>query len=286
MSIKVTEAKAADMAQIAQMQAVILGIMKAIDKVCREHNLQYFMIAGTMLGAIRHKGFIPWDDDADVALPRPDYDVLMAHANEWLPEEYELVEAGTTPCYPYQFARVQDKRTTYITRRCFNFAGGIPVDVFPLDGMTTHKLKRYIHYKKYNFFKRLYYYSVRDPYKHGKCISAMLVLACHKLLSRKWLHHKLDCIQKEFPYHASELVADHDNKPCRGILPKDVYGTPTPYAFAGATLMGVAKPHEYLSCCYGRYMEMPRRRPLLNYRYVDVARPYATFGWSLLDQKS
>src|SRR3712207_2555288 len=116
MPIKVTEAKEEDMAQIAQIQTVILGIMKAIDKVCREHNLQYFMIAGTMLGAIRHQNFIPWDDDADVALPRPDYDVLMAHANEWLPKEYELVEAGTTPDYPYQFARVQDKRTTYITK--------------------------------------------------------------------------------------------------------------------------------------------------------------------------
>ena len=53
-----------------EMQQIILGILKAIDKVCREHNLQYFMIAGTMLGAVRHHGFIPWDDDADVDLPR------------------------------------------------------------------------------------------------------------------------------------------------------------------------------------------------------------------------
>ena len=73
-----------------EMQRIILGILEAIDKVCRKHNLQYFMIAGTMLGAVRHHGFIPWDDDADVALPRHDYEVLLAHANEWLPEEYEL----------------------------------------------------------------------------------------------------------------------------------------------------------------------------------------------------
>ena len=75
-----------------EMQRIILGILEAIDKVCRKHNLQYFMIAGTMLGAVRHHGFIPWDDDADVALPRHDYEVLLAHANEWLPEEYELVD--------------------------------------------------------------------------------------------------------------------------------------------------------------------------------------------------
>ena len=55
----------------------LLGILLAIDKVCREHNLRYYLVAGTMLGAVRHKGFIPWDDDADIALPRKDYDVLV-----------------------------------------------------------------------------------------------------------------------------------------------------------------------------------------------------------------
>ena len=125
-----------------EMQRIILGILEAIDKVCRKHNLQYFMIAGTMLGAVRHHGFIPWDDDADVALPRHDYEVLLAHANEWLPEEYELVDYEKDSHYPYQFARIQDKRTTYILRRSFKFLGGIPVDVFPIDGMTENRLAR------------------------------------------------------------------------------------------------------------------------------------------------
>ena len=127
------------------MQHIILGILKAIDKVCREHNLQYFMIAGTMLGAVRHHGFIPWDDDADVALPRHDYEVLLAHANEWLPEEYELVDYTKQTITPHQFARIQDKRTTYILRRSFKFLGGIPVDVFPIDGMTENRLARKYH---------------------------------------------------------------------------------------------------------------------------------------------
>ena len=71
--------------QTRELQKYILDMLIAIDQVCREHNLCYYLIAGTMLGAVRHKGFVPWDDDADVALPRKDYNEFVKHANEWLP---------------------------------------------------------------------------------------------------------------------------------------------------------------------------------------------------------
>ena len=69
----------------------ILKIAKAVDAVCETHNLRYYIWAGTMIGAIRHKGFIPWDDDLDIAMPRADYNLLVEHAAEWLPEPYEMV---------------------------------------------------------------------------------------------------------------------------------------------------------------------------------------------------
>lgn len=65
---------------IRPLQLRILDILMAVDKVCKEHNLRYYIIAGTLLGAVRHKGFIPWDDDLDIGMPRADYDLLMAHA--------------------------------------------------------------------------------------------------------------------------------------------------------------------------------------------------------------
>lgn len=67
---------------IRPLQLRILKNLLAVDKVCKEHNLRYYIMAGTMLGAVRHKGFIPWDDDLDIGMPRADYDLLMANAKE------------------------------------------------------------------------------------------------------------------------------------------------------------------------------------------------------------
>ena len=70
---------------IDALHTKVLGILKAVHGVCLEHGLHYYIWAGTMIGAVRHKGFIPWDDDLDIAMPRRDYDLLVAHAKEWLP---------------------------------------------------------------------------------------------------------------------------------------------------------------------------------------------------------
>ncbi len=260
-----------------EMQKYILDILLAIDKVCREHNLDYYLIAGTMLGAVRHKGFVPWDDDADVALPRKDYNILVEHANEWLPERYELVSGLQNPMYPYQFARIQDKETTYILRRQFDFVGGIPVDVFPLDGMTPDKALQRKHYKRYRWGKKLLYFSTVDPMKHGYGLHYVFTKLMHRMVSQFKAHKNLNKIQMEFDYDASPLVADHDNDPSRGILPKEVYGKPTPIDFEGHKLMGVQDPHAYLSYCYGNYMELPKEIPPQNFRVLDMHLPYREY---------
>ena len=111
---------------IRPLQLRILQNLEAIHNVCAEHGLRYYLWAGTMLGAVRHKGFIPWDDDIDIAMPRRDYDLLMQNAREWLPEQYEVVSYETDPKnYPLPFAKLQDANTTLLERAHLSYLGGV-----------------------------------------------------------------------------------------------------------------------------------------------------------------
>ena len=179
--------------------------------------------------------------------------------------------------YPYQFARIQDKETTYILRRKFNFVGGLPVDVFPLDGMTPDKSLMHKHYRRYAIAKKLLYYSTVDPMKHGYGLRWAFAKLMHKVVSQDWAHRHMNNVQREFDYDRSPLVADHDNSPERGILPKEVYGKPTPVEFEGHQLMGVQDPDTYLRYCYGDYMKMPKQLPPQNFRYLDLHTPYREY---------
>ena len=76
--------------KIEDIHQRILKILVVVDKVCREHGIRYWLSDDTMLGAVRHGGFIPWDDDADIAMPRPDFQRFIEHGSEWLPKPFEL----------------------------------------------------------------------------------------------------------------------------------------------------------------------------------------------------
>lgn len=260
-----------------QVQARLLGILKAIDHVCREHHLTYYLLCGTMLGAVRHKGFIPWDDDADVGMPRDDYETLIAHADEWMPEGYELVSGRHTEGYPYPFARVQETGSTYRMHRSYDFVGGLPVDLFPLDGMVGDCAARRRHYRRYKRWRKVLYFIHTDPYKHGHGLRSMLTLLMRKLFSPDEVHRKLDEVRKEWSIDKTDLIADHDYKPDKGAMPKEWYGTPVAVAFEGCMLMGVARPDDYLRHLYGDYMQIPKEIPPQNYRYLDLNTPWREY---------
>lgn len=120
----------------AFLQARMLKLMKAVRDLCDRHGLRYFMIAGTMLGAARHRGFIPWDDDVDLAMPRADFEKFLSLADE-LPSEV-FCQAPDTGDYPLFIATVRENGT-FVDEllRNFNVHHGIGIDIFPLDACPT-----------------------------------------------------------------------------------------------------------------------------------------------------
>ncbi|MDD3036349.1 phosphorylcholine transferase LicD [Bacteroides sp.] len=263
---------------IRPLQLRILKILFTIDKVCKEHHLRYYIMAGTMLGAVRHKGFIPWDDDLDIGMPRKDYDLLMANAREWLPESYEAICAENDKEYPLPFAKIQDADTTLIERMHLKYLGGIYLDVFPLDGVPEDHFKQRIHFAKYEFYKRVLYLIHRDPYKHGKGPSSWVPLLCRKLFTPTDVQKAIKMVMIRYDFDQSTLVCDYDDG-MKGIMPKEILGAPTPISFEGEEVWGVQEYDTYLTQKYGDYMTIPKQsgQRQHNFHYLDLNKPYREF---------
>lgn len=257
---------------IKDIQAKLLDNLIAFDQICRQHNLTYYIEAGTLLGAVRHQGFIPWDDDVDVVMPRPDYDRLLAHAAEWLPAPYELHSGSSQQRYLHPFAKLVDASTTVVERR---YVMGVYVDIFPIDGMSASPLSQWCHLRRYHFLRKMLYFVCRDPHKHGCGPSAWLTSLVQKCYSYQGIHDKIARLQQQYDYRQCDLVIDHDFN-AKGIMPKNYLGTPTPITFESHTFMGVEHPHEYLTQCYGDYMTPPPPEQIHQhaFEFVDLARPY------------
>lgn len=125
-------------------------VLKFIDKICKKHNLVYFLMYGSLIGAIRDKGIIPWDDDIDVMMPRPDYDKLIKYCGEHEKELYpfKLFENSLIPEYPHPIARMSDMRYKIEFNNEKDYGIGLFVDIYPLDGIGNNFKQARLHIKK------------------------------------------------------------------------------------------------------------------------------------------
>lgn len=126
-------------ARMKAVWAVELDLLDRFISICKRHRLQYFVCAGTLLGAMRHRGFIPWDDDIDVALPRSDYDRFISVAARELSEPYYFMNRYTDPECGRDYSQIRNSRTSgisnYWVKRKARFNYGIMIDIFPLDNV-------------------------------------------------------------------------------------------------------------------------------------------------------
>ena len=122
------------------------AILKDIKKVCEELKLTYFLDGGTLLGAIRHNGFIPWDDDIDVSMPRPDYEIFIREYNKYCNKNYKLKSITTDLKYGIPYAKISDTTTILYKFGRNAFGQGLSVDIFPIDAYpnTQDEQKSYL----------------------------------------------------------------------------------------------------------------------------------------------
>lgn len=261
-----------------ELQLHIKDMLLAFDRICEEHGLHYYILFGTMLGAVRHKGFIPWDDDIDVGLPRPEYEMLVEHAHEWFPEPYEFVCYETDRNFLEGFGKMQDGSTTLMERKHIRYLGGAYIDIFPIDGISSSPLMQRIQYLKYSYYNKMCYFMKRDPFKHGHGPSSWIPLLVQHVYTNEGLMKRFRKVMMAYPYDSSTWVSSlHDGM--NSVMPKAVLGRQTPIEFEGEMVMGVERADEYLTREFGDYMQIPSedKRKSHSFYYLDLKKPYKEY---------
>lgn len=264
---------------IDELHRRLVPVLESIDGVCRQHGLRYYLWAGTMLGSIRHKGFIPWDDDMDIAMPRPDYEQLMAHCGEWMPAPFEIIGSHNRADYPFPFAKVIDGSTTVIERPDFPYPEGIYIDIFPIDGAPSDEKEAHRHLHRYHTWRHLLFLRGRNPFKHGHGPRSWWPLLLHKLFTLKWLQDKVQGLMKKYKYEESSYIIDYDFG-MKGIMEKSIVGEPKPCEFEGKMFQGVENPDRFLTHLYGDYMKLPPLEKQVQHKFY-----YINFNQSYHDYK-
>lgn len=255
--------------EMQKLHSYILEIMVAVDEFCRENNITYYLGEGTLLGAVRDGGFIPWDDDADIVMPREDYEKFLELASKGLKDGYQLDCLATNPKHWSIPSTVQITRHTEFEKEMFRNIAlncGPNIDIFPLDyapngvdrdlkirSKIIRTLKRTlwiktgIHTKsKYQSIKRklVYYYPCR-------LISALFsVKGLHRIINRLML--KTNDPENDYLVNFASLY--HVS---RETFKKEWYSTPAEVDFEGHKFYAPSDSDKVLKTLYRDYMTMP-----------------------------
>lgn len=268
------------MDNLSEIHNKLLIMFNKFHKICEENDLKYFMIGGTQLGAIRHKGFIPWDDDIDIGMPREDYNKFINLSYEKTLQDITISTHKNNNRYPYGYCKIYDKKTTlvedvYIKK---GLIGGIYIDVFRLDGIGDTTQKSYKVFKKINFLKKILGYK-NSNVKSKHLLKNIIHRLIRIIINRKFIISKID--KKLYNWNDSAFVVNaYGAWGSKEIMKKDIFGTPTLYAFEGHEFYGVEKYDEYLSNLYGNYMELPseeKRKTHHDYLYLNLNLPYEQY---------
>lgn len=236
-----------------EIKKIEIDILTEIDRFCTEKGLSYFLAYGTLLGAVRHGGFIPWDDDIDIVMPRKDYECLCGIFRS---SDYALIDSNTKG-YPYPFAKIFCKNTIIKEPITSRSLFGVYVDIFPLDGVPKKKTKKFL--GKVYFYKRIIkhkYSRMENENVLKRCFHRVYKLLCLPL-TYKWLSNRMNSLCKRVPFDDSGFVGNHVWGYEYKNFDLEWFSAFTPISFEGKKYRAPIGTKEFLEKNYGDYMSLP-----------------------------
>lgn len=267
---------------LSPLQEKLLEMLDWFHQYCVNNHIRYYVCAGTMLGAMRHKGFIPWDDDIDLIIPRPDYERLIRLFNKQI--EHYILETPYSgdDFFPYSYAKLYDTNTTMTEHLRRDCKRGISIDVFPLDGIGNSISEAKKNYEKFNRiqnFALTQICAVRNDRSKLKNLAITISrLIPEKFVDIKKLTIKMDKVSSSFGYENNDYVMNFTSTyRLKDVLPKYIYGDPVLYPFEGIMVYGVEKPNEYLTHLYGDWKKLPpkeKRHSAHDFEELNLEKSY------------
>ena len=258
--------------ELQRLQHVELDILKQAIAICDRHGLTYYMLGGTLLGAVRHHGFIPWDNDIDIGMPRPDYEKFLSYAKQELQSPYHLrtIEDSRAE-YVYYYARLENQDVKLLRSLSVKqVLISAWLDVFPLDGVPNDPQekkeweKRCFRSKQYFIMAQFPYYATpedpkkKKPFSHKIARFLFLHFHLHRLISTRWAWERLDSALKSSHYESCDSLINYCGAwGFKEMFPKSVYGSGRLYPFEDLMLNGPEDYDTVLSQMYGDYMTPP-----------------------------
>lgn len=246
---------------VEELHAKLLDMAKVFHDICQKHQIPYYMLGGTMLGAIRHKGFIPWDDDMDFGIPREHFENFQKACLDELPLCYKLHTVETSEYAALGINKLSDQSTKVVETYSVKSSEyiGINIDIFPLD--QTNNNTSFCSFNMYirGLFKLQKLLFIES--KNRPCLKKILANVIQSVfqISRKFIPSYITNIMKgRLSQKKKDYIINYFGAwGMKELLPKDVFGVPRLYKFDSIELYGVEKYDDYLKSLYGDYMQLP-----------------------------
>ena len=252
-----------EISTIDELKKIQIGILRHIDQLCRENHLKYFMSDGTLLGAVRHKGYIPWDDDLDIWMPRQDYERLERIMNGDN-SSYVVVNHKNTTGYIYAFGKAVDSRTVLKENMEVKCPMGVYVDIFPYDGLPGNCKKDYIRHvrrclylqnQRYRAFQG--FKGVKGTHTNGN-VKRFVFWIVRRAIGGMNFIKMVDYLSRRYPVDGAEyvgcLVGGYKEK---DMMPARIFSEAVEMEFEGEKFLAPVGYDEYLRIEYGDYMKLP-----------------------------
>lgn len=267
---------------LQEIQQASFEILKKIKEICDKEGFRYVLTWGTLIGAIRHKGFIPWDDDIDIMMPRPDHDKLMKYMAEHKEEvkPLEVFNSDTCANYPYMLTRISDSRYILDVDNEEDFGIGVFIDIYVEDGAGNSKEEALALMKKTHGYCSLIFLATRQRYVFGltkgwlkKIIKVPAFVYSH-IMGKKYFEKKLMKYVERADYENSTWVANiiWGTVPEWEVYPKSILEDTIDVEFEGIKFKAPRQYDMVLRQTYGEYMKLPPEKDRIAHHFYSAYR--------------